>query len=119
MNSDSVDLIDNSSIKSETLSTSSNQIEQKMTISEQKSELNSEFNSLASLLTSNVLEQQKSDENLNTTDLQMLIDQVKTGQTEQPLDLSLSSKKNFNLNDIALLSSFYDNETSLAGKIKK
>lgn len=117
--------LDNSSVKSETLSNDgSNTIaEQKMIINEQQPQLNS----LANLLTSNLLNQS---ENKSSNDLlEQMVDysniinslKMMRNQTgEQPLDLSVRPKDGSNeLVDFSLLTSLYANESSLAGKMKK
>lgn len=111
MNSD----LDNSSIKSETLSNASNTDQQsKMTIGDQKPEQTS----LANLLSANMLDSSTS--KLNSGLIFQMINQLNSQTTgEQPLDLSLNPRKDFDLSDLSFLSALHSDADSLAGKIKK
>lgn len=122
LNGDTNDL-DNASIKSETESNGSvTDGQPKMTIIDQKPQLSS----LANLLNANFYASQSATgKPASPTNLleQMFLMNSAPGQTaEQPLDLSLHSKKELDLsdiNDFNLLTSLYANNDSLAGKIKK
>lgn len=116
MNSDLNDL-ENSSVKSETFSNESTiDQSQAMTISEEKPHLDL----LGNLLASDPQSSTSSNQLDTGLLLEKVISQMRQSTGEQPLDLSLSSnspRKDLNLNEV--FASFYPNNDSLAGKIKK